>query len=438
MFGAPRSPFRVSLKAGYCLLTGLHIYAAFYYGSYLFFHLRDLHGFSARQNLLVAAIIGAIYVPASWYGGRFAQRRGYFTALKGGFGGLALALAIGAALFRPLGLSLEAVVLVTWTVALCFTWAPLEALTSESSSRAGTARMVGIYNLVWSGGAAVAYFTGGALLKALGGASLYWLPAAVHAGQFALVLWLEGKARLLPGRDQLANPLTPALSPDGGEGESIGSAGASPYRASEDQPDFAQHHVSPAAAKMFLRMAWVANPFAYVAMNTVIPLVPELAERFKLTTAAAGFVGSVWMFTRLGAFALLWKWTAWHYRFGWLAWSYVVMTGSFVAVLLAPNLAVLVCAQLAFGLAVGLIYYSSLFYSMDVGAESQGEHGGYHETVIGAGLFAGPAVGAAMGYLAPGATHGNVLAVTAILLAGLPVLLVMKRRVLNDSRPGAK
>src|SRR6185503_14648786 len=94
------------------------------------------------------------------------------------------------------------------------------------------------------------------------------------------------------------------------------------------------------------------------------------------------------LFARLGAFALLWRWTGWHYRFAWLMCSYVVMLCCFVALLLTANLAVLVCAQLAFGLAVGLIYYSSLFYSMDVGAESQGEHGGYHETVIGAGLFA--------------------------------------------------
>jgi MFS family permease len=223
----------------------------------------------------------------------------------------------------------------------------------------------------------------------------------MHAVQFGLVLWLERAARHV---EHVAKKAPNAA----------------------EEPDFAQHHVSPAAAKMFLRMAWVANPFAYVAMNTLIPLAPDLAAQFGLSTAQAGFVASVWMFARLGAFALLWRWTGWHYRFAWLMWSYVVMIGSFATVFLTANLAVLVCAQLAFGLAVGLIYYSSLFYSMDVGAESQGEHGGYHETVIGAGLFAGPAVGAAVGYLAHGATHSNVLAVTAVLLSGLPALLVVR------------
>ena len=188
-------------------------------------------------------------------------------------------------------------------------------------------------------------------------------------------------------------------------------------------------------AKAFLHMAWVANPFAYVAMNTLVPLIPELATRFHLTTTLAGFVASVWMFARLGAFALLWRWTAWHYKFGWLFGGFVVMIAGFVVLLRASSLPMLVVAELVFGLAVGLIYYSSLFYSMDVGAESQGAHGGYHETLIGIGIFVGPAVGAATSHLAPAVGRADVTAVTAILLAGLPVLLILKRRRRNANVP---
>jgi MFS family permease len=175
-------------------------------------------------------------------------------------------------------------------------------------------------------------------------------------------------------------------------------------------------------------MAWVANPFAYVAMNTLIPLIPQLASRFQLTTTLAGFVASVWLFARLGAFALLWRWTSWHYRFGWLLGAFVVMIASFVVLLLTSSLAVLVVAQLVFGLGVGLIYYSSLFYSMDVGAESQGEHGGYHETLIGIGILLGPAVGAASSYLAPAAPRAGVWAVGSLLCGGLAILLWVRRR----------
>ncbi len=388
------------LKAGCFVLTWLNIYAVAYYFNYLFFHLRDDFGFGSRQNLLFAAVNGLIYIPASWYGGRFAQRYGCFTALKIGCGGMAMLLGAGTAMS---GLAAETVLMGLWTVAVCFTWAPLEALASHGEDRPGLARMVGIYNVVWSGGAAVAYFTGGLLQQALGRASLYWLPALLHTVQLLVVFWLERQAQVSRSHQ--------VQTDDSGW----------------STPDFEQHHVSAITAKSFLRMAWLANPFAYIAMNTVIPLIPELAARFKLSTALAGFVASVWMFARLAAFAMLWRWTAWHYRFGWLIASYVVMVASFLALLLAPSLLVIITAQVAFGFAVGLIYYSSLFYSMDVGSGSQGEHGGYHETLIGLGIFLGPAVGAATGYLVPAVQRLDVGAVSVLLVMGLAGLLAVRR-----------
>jgi len=42
---------------------------------------------------------------------------------------------------------------------------------------------------------------------------------------------------------------------------------------------------------------------------------------------------------------VLWRWTGWHYRFRWLLLAYLGLVGSFGAVVLAPNLAVLVLAQ---------------------------------------------------------------------------------------------
>ena len=64
------------LKAGYFVLTWLNIYAVAYYFNYLFFHLRQDFGFGNRENLIFAALNGLLYVPASWWGGKFAQRRG--------------------------------------------------------------------------------------------------------------------------------------------------------------------------------------------------------------------------------------------------------------------------------------------------------------------------------------------------------------------------
>jgi hypothetical protein len=181
-----------------------------------------------------------------------------------------------------------------------------------------------------------------------------------------------------------------------------------------------------AKARAFLRMAWLANPFAYIAINTLIAVMPALSARLGLSTTLAGFCGSVWCFSRLGAFFLLWFWEGWHYRFRWMMVAYVGLLATFAAILAAPNLAALVAAQLVFGAAVGLIYYSSLFYSMDT-SEAKGEHGGIHEAAIGLGNFAGPAMGAASLHFLPDYANSGVLAVTGLLAAGLAGLVAIRK-----------
>jgi MFS family permease len=169
-------------------------------------------------------------------------------------------------------------------------------------------------------------------------------------------------------------------------------------------------------------MAWLANPFAYIAINTLIAVMPGVALRLELSTTAAGFCASIWCFSRLGAFIGLWLWNGWHYRFRWLWTSFIALVVTFAAIVTAQNLTILVVAQLVFGLAVGLIYYSSLFYSMDVG-ETKGEHGGFHESAIGLGNFAGPAVGALSLTVWPGNPFSGAIAVSGLLLAGFCGLL---------------
>src|SRR5204862_7597804 len=114
------------------------------------------------------------------------------------------------------------------------------------------------------------------------------------------------------------------------------------------------------------------------------------------------------------------------YRFSWLLAAYLVLMGTFATLVIAPNLAVLVLAQILFGCALGIIYYSSLFYSMDL-SETKSEHGGIHEAAIGLGNFAGPAVGAASLLWFPQFPQSGALAVSALLLLGLGGLVTIWR-----------
>jgi MFS family permease len=100
---------------------------------------------------------------------------------------------------------------------------------------------------------------------------------------------------------------------------------------------------------------------------------------------------------------------------------------SFVALLLAPNLWLVIAAQIAFGLALGLIYYSSLYYSMDVG-DTKGEHGGLHEAMIGLGSCAGPAIGAAGQYFFPQSQNSSTWTPAGLMLLGVLGLFWLRFR----------
>jgi MFS family permease len=85
----------------------------------------------------------------------------------------------------------------------------------------------------------------------------------------------------------------------------------------------------------------------------------------------------------------------------------------------------LLIAQVGFGLSIGLIYYSSLYYSMNV-TENHGSNAGLHEAMIGVGLFVGPAVGCATLYLVPTAIGIGAWSVGGLLCVGFSGLVFLR------------
>jgi predicted MFS family arabinose efflux permease len=385
------------LKFGYFTLEAVNSFAGTFYLFYLVFLTRDEFGFSTRDNLLLTAVHGFVYVFASWQGGRFTQRFGYFTALKLGFAGMAVGLSLGLLVPGVLG---QVLALIGWTLPCCLIWPSLEALVTEGEDYQGTARMVGRYNIVWSAASAVAFFSGGWLWERFGRQGLYGICISLMVAQFFFTLWLERSAKKSP------RPIKPA--------------------APAHQPETAALHQA-VPPQRFLQMAWLANPFAYVAINTVGAVIPQLAQKFQLSPTQSGVFCSLWFFVRTFAFVGLWQWTSWHYRFRWLLAAFIGLVVSFAAMMLATQLWLVLVAQLVFGCAVGLIYYSSLFYSMDVG-EAKGEHGGLHEAAIGLGICIGPAVGAAALSLPAQAANAGSWAVSGLLSVGLGGLIWLRTR----------
>jgi predicted MFS family arabinose efflux permease len=410
---------RRQLKTWYFVLEGLNSFSTVYYCYYLYFFMEKTFGFGNRANLSLAALNGFICIFAAWWGGKFAQRFGNFTALKLGFFTMMTALASGLLVHSVSG---QIAVMAAMLIGMCFTWPTLEAMASEGETSAGIQRMLGIYNVIWAGTGALADFTGGMMLDKLGPKSIFYVPAGIQFVQLAITIWLAARARFFTYDDPQA-------------GERRGPPHPNTLPKERCQPEtIPATELNPrpiAKAKWFLRMAWLANPFAYIALNTVIAVVPGVANKLGLSATLAGFCCSVWCFARFAAFFGLWAWPGWHYRFRWLLSAYVALLVTFALIVLAQNLIVLVAAQIVFGGALGLIYYSSLFYSMDL-SETKSEHGGIHEAAIGFGNFAGPAVAASSLYFLPQYASSGVLGVCVLLVGGLGGLVAMHRKALGQ------
>lgn len=377
-------------KAGIFLLELLNAFATSLYFNYLFFYLKEQHGFTSFQNLLFGALNGFVYTFAAWYAGQFGQKRGYMLALSLGFASMAAALIIQGFVSTVF---LHVILMITWTLGMTFTWPNLEALIAEREKPSRLPKLIGIYNVTWAFGTALAYFVGGALFKQLGWKAMFWIPAGLHLLQFIM-----------------AGIFTPRW-----------------HRIEKNIPVTPGEHASHARhpqAELFLKMAWLANPFAYIAINAAIPLIPDLAARLGLSTQQAGYFCSIWFFSRMFTFLVLALWPGWHYRFSWLITSYIGVILSFCAMLLLNHLWAIVVVQVAFGWCIGVIYYSSLYYSMDVG-EEKGSHGGVHEAAIGIGIFGGPAIGALSAYMFPERPSSSVWGVAIVLCIGLIGLLVL-------------
>src|SRR5882757_2672024 len=181
------------LKTGFFVLEGLNSFATVYYCYYLFFFMQEAFGFGNKANLTLAAFSGMVCMVSAWWGGRFAQRSGYFTALKLGFAIMSGALGSAAWLHSAPG---QIGAMAVMVFGMCLTWPTLEALVSEGETSDNLRHIVGIYNVVWAATAALANFTGGAMLEKLGRKSLFYVPVIIQLCQLAITFWLDSRARV--------------------------------------------------------------------------------------------------------------------------------------------------------------------------------------------------------------------------------------------------
>jgi len=352
----------------------------------IFFFTERSFGWSMRQNLMLAATQGVVYIAGSllarFVSGKFGRRNSLLVL----FVMIGAIAAIG--IVRPTPKVVTAL-LVCYTMVISLTWPMLESLVATGLSARELSRVLGAYNLVWAGIGACAVAVNGTIIEHWPN-GVFVIPTIAHACGLAL-LWLT--------------PVGPA-----------------PGSAPDQQQDLRAEDALVEQRRLALWLSRIALPATYIVIFSLSAMLPSLPAIKRLPTSYATLVGSAWLVARWFTFWFLGATHWWHTKPRLLLWAAVLMLIAFMGIVLpatrngplATILGIMIGSQILLGMALGLIYSASLYFGM-VLSDGSTEHGGYHEALIGLGQTMGPLAGAIAQTIWPGSAVAGIAAVSGLI-----------------------
>lgn len=376
--------------------------------SAIFFYTKNHLHWTLQQNFLLASGQGLFYIAGAMTAGPVARRLNQKFALALVYLAMAaLALLAFAAGARPW---IVTILLLIYSYCSTIGWPMMESLVSTGVDSHELSRRVGIYNAVWATVGAAVFCVCGKLIE-FWPAGIFALPAAVH-GLSSLAMFVLDRSSAAAATDSTSHPPSHA----------------------EPEPELLR------VRTLALWLSRVALPATYVAIFSLLALMPSLPIVQPFSPLGQTTLCSLWMGTRLIAFLVLGAGTWWHTRPRLLLVSAIVMLVTFFGITVRPSdlfghgsfaidLACMIVAQLALGVAMGMIYCASLYFGM-VLSDGSTEHGGYHEALIGIGFVIGPGAGAVAQFMQPGNSYAGIVAVGGVVL--LSVLAVAMTAVMGN------
>ncbi len=374
-------------------IEGVNAFNATLFLYCVFFWTKQRYGFSDAENLLLTSAHGLVYIFASKFGGRLADRMGYDRLISWCLLGMAVTLALA---WIPTWRGMPFVAVAFYTLFIGPVWPALEAAILHSPGATSMPDRLGFYNVTWALTDALGFFASGFLFRWRPD-SILWIPALLHLAQYA---WLKfGPHHIL------------------GEGE--GAAMDLPHSGDE---------VPRTVKRRFMHTSWLGNGLGYVMIAGFTALTPQMgarlgwAERPDLTI----WLSCTLLFARAAAFVLFWKWERWHHRMGWLQGALWLGPAMLAAAFFINHVPTLFAALVVFGFAVGLVYSGSLYYSLDYG-ENKGEIGGVHEAILGVGIFVGPLLASGAAFAGWGAVGAQIVLLVLVVLSNLLGTWIIRR-----------
>jgi MFS family permease len=365
------------------------------------------YGAEPWQLGLLALISAGVYVGSSLLLGRLSDRCGRRPCIVAGCLLGAAAFGLGA-LVRDLW-HIYVLMGISATAMGAF-WPALEADISDNSGPRELPGRVGRFNVAWCAGFAVTGFSAGALCQLIGHRKVLLMAAGI-----ILLVIVVHLLRTFESEE-------PALP----------------------EPADCRQRASPGRAAAFWKMALVLN-FAAMGANSLLRYhVPTVTGGER--SALGGTYLTILFTAETLTFILLGRWHGWHHR-GWpLTLScFLVAAGGLLCGLGAQWVWVFAAGCALTGIGCGLIYNSSIYYS--VAAESaRGRRGGIHESALGMGAAVVPFAGG-MVALAPCMQASEQLTKGAPFLAGVcfvllaalvAALIYVRRRKSPSAEPEAR
>ncbi len=269
-------------------------------------------------------------------------------------------------------------------IGLGFFWPSVQAGMSEVEAGANLNRHTRLFNMGWSTGKGLGMLGGGLLLPLIGGKGLALAAAAAWVSCLIVV---------------------PAMARPGNHRASIES-----------------DEMRPAAARQraMLWAAWLANGIAFAVAATLNHHLPRLLRTDGIGADRFGtFLGLVFL-TQTALFFFVGPMRWWHYRVAPLLGTQLLLTGAVLLVANVGSFGDLLLLAPVFGLALGFLYQSSLYYSLHA-PEGRGRQAGIHEASLGVFSATIPLLGgiAVAGDRLAAPFYVATLAVTTSLLLGI-------------------
>ncbi|MCD6351898.1 MAG: MFS transporter, partial [Armatimonadetes bacterium] len=247
---------------------------------------------------------------------------------------------------------------------LAFFWPPVQAWIGDlvPDGKALT-RVLGTFNVLWTVGLMVGPVTCGYLW----GASQY----APFLTSFALALLVAVGLLTVPTKSAAA--------------------------AAEEAGDEGSLNRFDRRAEQYLPLAWLANFGTWYATGLSRTLFPKLGTEAGFSEVVIGWILFAMLAGQLVAFVALRQATWWHFRRLPLMVALLIGAAGAAGTALAHSPVGFSLALSGIGIATGITYVASLFYSLQAPMDQRGKRTGIHEAILGAGLSTGPLVGGLLG-----------------------------------------